>query len=235
MWPHSFLRRFPRPVRPDGLEAFFEPLSDIEFPEELLFLGSGSTPPQPEWSGIPSIRVNDKTLDLFPRQPIFGVVTQILSTPKVMRHPLFRSDDPPWIWQFMNEIKLETSRRRERERERDRDGDRGRQAEKYRLIGTKDLKDATLFRRLDSQFTTGSLVILFLLYAPVRRFYIAGYDGYRREGKYFRADGRAWHGRHHGHDLGAEWRLIERAAAMARSAGKTVEIAKLGGELTRSS
>lgn len=212
----------PRPVR---LADFFEPLSDIEFPREILFLGSGSTPPRPHWSSMPSIRVNDKTLGLFPEHPIFGVLTQILSTPKVMRHPLFRVDDPPWIWQFMNEIRLETSRGREREREGERD--RGRQAEKYRLIGTKDLRRAAPFRKLDCRFTTGSLVILFLLYAPVRRWCIAGYDGYRREGRYLRADGKAWHGRHHGHDLCAEWRLIERAAATARSAGKIVEIATL--------
>ena len=235
MWQFPFLRRFSDGVRPDGLRAFFEPLSDIAFPEEFLFLGSGSTPPRPEWSGIASIRVNDKTLDLFPEHPIFAVVTQILSTPKVMRHPRFRSDDPPWIWQFMNEIKLGTSRKREREREREGEGERGRQLEKFRLIGTKDLRETGLFRRLDSQFTTGSLVILFLLFAPAKRILIAGYDGYKREGKFFRSDGKAWHGRHHGHDLEAEWGLIERASAMARAGGKIVEIAKDRGPLTRSS
>jgi hypothetical protein len=212
-----FLRR--KPVR---LEAFFEPLADIAFPEELLFLGSGATPPKPEWSGIPSVRVNDKTLELYPEHPVFGVISQILSTPKVLRHPLFRGERTPWLWQFMNEIKLETGRRREREGE----GERGKPLEKYRLIGTKDLKDTAFYRRLDSQFTTGSLVVLFLLHAPVRRFLIAGYDGYKGQERYLRADGKPWHGRHHGHDLGAEWALIEKAAACAREAGKIVEIAK---------
>jgi hypothetical protein len=203
------------------LEDFFDPLAEIAFPDELLFLGSGSTPPKPEWAGISSVRVNDKTLDLYPEHPVFGVISQILSTPKVLRHPLFRGERTPWLWQFMNEIKLETGRKREREGE----GERGKPLEKYRLIGTKDLKDTAFYRGLDSQFTTGSLVVLFLLYAPVKHFLIAGYDGYKGRDRYLRADGKPWHGRHHGHDLGAEWALIEKAAARAREAGKTVEIA----------
>lgn len=218
-------RMVPRIERAAGLERYFEPLSDIAFPDELVFLGSGATPPDAGWRGKPSIRINDKTLDLYPEYPIFGVITQILSTPKVLRHPLFSSGERPWLWQFMNEIGLESSRRRSR----------GEPPGKYRLIGAKGLKDTPFYRSLRCRYTTGSLVVLFLLYAPVKRVMIAGYDGYKKEGRFMRADGKAWHGRHHGHDLGAEWGLIELAAAMARAGGKDVEIAKEGVGLTVSS
>ncbi len=211
--------------KPPRLKDFFTALEDIEFPDSLLFLGSGSTPPKPEWVGIPSVRINDKTLDIYPEYPIFAVISQILSTPKILKHPLFRGADTPWLWQFLNEMKLKTSRV----------ANWGKPVEKYRLIGTKDMRRSGLYRGLRSQFTTGSLVVLFLLFCPAKRILIAGYDGYKGQAKFLRADGSRWHGRHHGHDLGAEWALIEKAAAMARRSGKIVEIAMADTVLTKSS
>jgi hypothetical protein len=208
MWPFGWKAA-------ERLGDYFEPLADIVFPAEILFLGSGATPPEKGWKGVPLVRINEKTLDFHGEHPIFAVISQILSTPKVLKHPLFATGETPWLWQFMNELSLEKSKEI---------GERP--IAKYRLVGTSGLRRAEPYRGLGSRFTTGSLVCLFLLHCPARKILLAGYDGYAGPGPFLRADGKRWHGRHHGHDLAAEWRMIEASAEAARAAGKEVLIAK---------
>lgn len=207
--------------RPPRLEEYFAPLSGLELPDPLLFIGSGGTRAPSAWHGIPSVRINARTLDLFPENPVYAVICQILSTPKVLRHPLFSDElgqerpDSPWAWQFLNELSLERSRRPGFKAPR----------EKFIRVGTSRLAKTAEFSTLDTQFTTGSLIVLFLLYARVKRIYVAGYDGYLGEKYPPQANGKPWPGWKHGHDLSLEWSLIERSIETARAGGKEVLLA----------
>lgn len=208
-------------MRNNTLEAYFQPLRNVPFPEKMLFLGSGVTRPRYEWLVYPSIRINAKTLDMYTENRIFAVLTQLMSCNTVAKHGIFKGEDPPYIFNFVYEVSLKYSLKNTYRKKTD----------KYILAGISGIMQSEYYRDLPRisggrRFTTGSLIILFLLYADIKEYYIAGYDGYKKTRQFQQADGKQWHGWFNGHDLNGDWILIERAIAEAEKQGKKVFVAR---------
>ena len=152
---------------------------ELNYPEKLLFIGSGVSITPKEWLEIPSIRTNARTLGLFSSNKIFGIMTW--PTPKydglggVLRDKYYQKLTPkPYIFLFdqkINEAVPEFYIN----------------SKKLFHLGVKDKFNQEAFesyikytKELDYQprNSTGLYLILWLWYANVKEIYISGFDGH---------------------------------------------------------
>jgi len=224
-------------------KEMFERL-DIEWPNELLFIGSGTTPTPKEWLTIPSIRTNARTLGHFPSNEVHTIITWPSMTEEGLcgvLNALNRYDKgQPNIIVFDNMMDEAVM-------------DQG----KLTLFGTRNRFDSPVFAPYvkhtnDMGYipknSTGFYMILWLLYAPVDTIYISGCDGWMGltgdeygewdvDKVYHDIDGREWCPVDNAivrsgdkefafHNLHTEWLAIEDAIVIAKDRGVNVVVSK---------
>ena len=231
----------------------------VEWPRKLLFIGSGITKTPDEWLAIPSIRVNNRTFGKFPSNRVFGVMTWPSAIDEgsggVFPSPLYTArtelGDRPYVFVF----DMHTTREQI---------DKFYQPKHHLFcLGVADRFESPAFLpyiQFSKQMgyvprnSTGSYIILWLLYADVNEIYISGFDGYKMlsgsvpgqwdtDKPYYDINGNEWVPRDNReiaargnqsdnpkdfyfHNLYVEWLAIEDAIEKARARGVKVFISK---------
>ena len=187
--------------------TLYEPFRHIKWPRKLLLMGSGVTLPPPTWKGVPSLRVNDRTLGNT-SYPVHTVITNWRKR-ITMRHDAtvraaigicFDSRKTP--------------------------GESITRGPRRIIVGTKDIHDIYPYSELPlgSVPSTGLHVVLWLLCADVDQIYIAGFDGHMNADFYKGYDKKTYARRetHDIHNFGAEWSIIMKCVEEART--RSIEV-----------
>lgn len=190
-----------------------EIFNEIEFPEELLLLGSGIPDAPQEWLALPSVRFNFKSFEReeYNHSPIFCHVIQRRSHPrkKALRmrgdkqYPILQLESPNskrklFVGNNMFMISY-----------------------KNQDIGVNFGKWFLQKQSLSQKrFTTGFFAAAFLIFGKSKNYYITGFSGHGSE---WLSDPRLSKKMH---DLHVEYRFLLEAADIARSQGKKVYFAQ---------
>lgn len=231
------------------MDDFIKLIKEIEWPEELAFIGSGQSKVPSHVLDIPNIRTNSRTLEKYPNN-VFAIMTwytKSLEGAEGVKQSILKSvcSVPNYIFVFdqknrmncvcdVNEVK-------------------DNKFYTWYYVPVRDRYNKECFKdyvRLSREFgyeprnSTGFYLILWLLYADVKKVHIAGYDGWmalsgkekgewKTDKKYYDCNGRLWcpddykeieTGNYYLHNLYVEWLAIKEAVKKARDRGVEVEI-----------
>lgn len=183
----------------------------ISFPKKLAIIGSGNTKPPLSWEGLPSIRINQETLhpiDKYPFLPLHTIITTRQFRGRCAKIIKNRNDESrPYLWCF--DTAFDSVENRIEEKRYIRVGIEWKEKSYPKHLGDYFTKTRLNGPTPHCKYSAGFYSILFMFLSNIKELYIAGFDAYKQQNKYFHIDqDRVWKTKRH--NLNYEWLCLEK-------------------------